>query len=278
MSLPQKDLVHKSNINTQHNTIVEFYKYINLITKATPEEYLTNLNKEKVKEHLSYRTKNYNSDYSKIEFIKANTEEEKSSLIGKYTFNFNPEKVQFKPLEGDKQRTGQEFHFEIFIYYSEKSLTNQIPVCNYNGNQSFNIEFNQKIKESIILSNINSLLYSYNDLPLKIPEKSALINILAKTNNMGSIGNIIKDIKIIDLSEIETKFSVDFGKKFKADKKSIESFKKDNKIISIKLNVEVISQYDINKTENCFVELYQPWYLLLPDILYSSVVSCEEIK
>ena len=278
MSLPQKDLVHKSNINTQHNTIVEFYKYINLITKATPEEYLTNLNKEKVKEHLSYRTKNYNSDYSKIEFIKANTEEEKSSLIGKYTFNFNPEKVQFKPLEGDKQRTGQEFHCEIFIYYSEKSLTNQIPVCNYNGNQSFNIEFNQKIKESIILSNINSLLYSYNDLPLKIPEKSALINILAKTNNMGSIGNIIKDIKIIDLSEIETKFSVDFGKKFKADKKSIESFKKDNKIISIKLNVEVISQYDINKTENCFVELYQPWYLLLPDILYSSVVSCEEIK
>ena len=200
MSLPQKDLVHKSNINTQHNTIVEFYKYINLITKATPEEYLTNLNKEKVKEHLSYRTKNYNSDYSKIEFIKANTEEEKSSLIGKYTFNFNPEKVQFKPLEGDKQRTGQEFHCEIFIYYSEKSLTNQIPVCNYNGNQSFNIEFNQKIKESIILSNINSLLYSYNDLPLKIPEKSALINILAKTNNMGSIGNIIKDIKIIDLS------------------------------------------------------------------------------
>ena len=215
MSLPQKDLVHKSNINTQHNTIVEFYKYINLITKATPEEYLTNLNKEKVKEHLSYRTKNYNSDYSKIEFIKANTEEEKSSLIGKYTFNFNPEKVQFKPLEGDKQSTGQEFHCEIFIYYSEKALTNQIPVCNYNGNQSFNIEFNQKIKESIILSNINSLLYSYNDLPLKIPEKSAIINILAKTNNMGSIGNIIKDIKIIDLSEIETKFSVDFGKKFK---------------------------------------------------------------
>lgn len=278
MSLPQKDLVHRSNINTQHNTIVEFYKYINLFTKATPEEYLTNLDKEKVKEYLSSRTKNYNSDYSKIEFIRANTEEEKSSLIGKYIFNFNPEKVQFKPLEGDKQGTGQEFLCEIFIYYSEKALTNQIPVCNYNGNQSFNIEFNQKIKESIILSNINSLLYSYKELPLKIPEKSAIINILSKPNNKGSIGNIIKNIKISDLSEIETEFSVEFGKKYQVDKKNIENYKKDNKIINIKLNVQVISQYDINKTEICFVELYQPWYLLLPNTLYSSVVSCEEIK
>jgi hypothetical protein len=122
------------------------------------------------------------------------------------------------------------------------------------------------------------LIYSYTELPLKLPEKSKLINNLTKIDNIGSIGNVIKEIKIIDLSEKETEFSVNFGSKITTDENRIKSFKKDNKIINIKLNVELISQYDVNKTENCYVDLYQPWYLLLPDTLYSSVQSCESIK
>jgi hypothetical protein len=277
ISLPQKEITIRTNINTQHNTIVELYKYINLNTKSIPEEYLINLKVEKIKDDLSYRSKNYNSDYSKIEFIKA-SKEEKTSLIGKYIYRFNPKTVQFKNLEGDKQDKGQKFLCEVFVYYSEKAITNQIPLCNYNDNQPFNIKFNQKIKESIILSHINSLIYSYTELPLKLPEKSKLINNLTKIDNIGSIGNVIKEIKIIDLSEKETEFSVNFGSKITTDENRIKSFKKDNKIINIKLNVELISQYDINKTENCYVDLYQPWYLLLPDTLYSSVQSCESIK
>ena len=272
----QKEVSVKTNINTQNNTIVEFYKYVNLHTRAIPREYITYKNKDKLIKELSYRSKNYNSKYSVIEFLVIDQPKEgKKILLGKYIFTFNSNTVNFTPIEGENSKNGQLFKCELSIYLHEGFITNQIPLCNYNDNQPFNIKFNQKIKESIILSHINSLIYSYTELPLKIPEKSKLINNLTKIDSIGSIGNVIKEIKIIDLSENETEFSVNFGSKITTDENRIKRFKKDNKIINVKLSVELISQYDINKTENCYVELYQPWYLLLPDTLYSSVQSCE---
>lgn len=269
----------KTNINTQHNTIVEFYKYINLHTSAIPEEYISRKNTNMIVEELSNRTKNYNSRYSDIEFIVLNEDKkEKKSLLGKYLFTFNSNTVNFTPIEGEKSNNEQFFKCELNIYLYEGLLENQIPLCNYNNNQSFNIEFNQKIKESVILSHINSLLYSYNELPLKLPEKSSTINNLSKRSTISNLGNIIKEIKIINLTETETEFSLKFGSKITTDKEKIESFKKDNKIITLKLTLQVVSQYDINKIENCFIDIYQPWYLLLPDTLYSSVASCEVVN
>ena len=187
----------KTNINTQHNTIVEFYKYINLHTSAIPEEYISRKNTNMIVEELSNRTKNYNSRYSDIEFIVLNEDKkEKKSLLGKYLFTFNSNTVNFTPIEGEKSNNEQFFKCELNIYLYEGLLENQIPLCNYNNNQSFNIEFNQKIKESVILSHINSLLYSYNELPLKLPEKSSTINNLSKRSTISNLGNIIKEINL----------------------------------------------------------------------------------
>ena len=276
----QKDIVLKTNINTQHNSIVEFYKYINLLTSAIPEGYLNDQNRDKIIEDLSYRTKNYNSEYSLIEFVALdqNKKENQSALLGKYLFTFNPNKVHFVPLKGDKSNIRQSFKCEINIYLSENYITNQIPICNYNQDEKFNLSFNEKIKESIILSHINSLIFSYKDMPLKIPEKGSIVNTLSVSNGKNNKGNIIKEIKIINLSEEEHELSKKYSNSITLDMGKIEKFKSKNKILNIRLSVALLTQYEGNKMENCFLDLYQPWYMLLPDTLYSSVDNCVEIK
>ena len=274
-NVKNKEISLKTNINTQHNTIVEFYKYIKFLTDTIPIDYIIEKNKQEIVNGLIKSTENYTSEYSAIKFLpieKPSTE--KIALIGRYIFTFNPETLHFVPIEGDSDKKRPSFICEISIYLSDTALINQLPNCNYNQNIAFNIQFNNKIKESIILANINTIFFSYKKPPLEIPDIKIIEKSLSIPNLYIDQGDILKKIEVLYLSENEHSKSDLLTKQANPQGLGLENFKKENRLINMKLKITVLTQIETNKLESCFIDVYQPWYYLLPDTLYTSVSSC----
>jgi hypothetical protein len=270
-----KEISLKTNINTQHNTIVEFYKYIKFLTDTIPSDYIMEKNKEEIVNDLTKSTDKYTSKYSTIKFLPKNQYlVEGNTLLGRYIFTFNPETLHFVPIEGDSKKKRPSFICEISIYLSDSALTNQLPNCNYNQKIAFNIEFNNKIKESIILANINTIFFSFKKPPLEIPDIKNIEKNLSIPNLYVDQGDIIKNIKVIYLSENEHSISNLLTKQYNPSGAELDNFKKINRLINMKLKITFLTQIETKQIESCFVDVYQPWYYLLPDTLYTSVSSC----
>lgn len=270
-----KDITLKTNINTQHNTIVEFYKYIKFLTDTIPTDYIMEKNKTEIVNDLTKSTEKYTSKYSAIKFLPKNQYSvEGNTLLGRYIFTFNTETLHFVPIEGESRNKRPSFICEISIYLSDSALTNQLPNCNYNQNKEFNSDFNNKIKESIILANINSIFFSYKKPPLEIPDIKEINRSLTVPNLYVDQGDIIKKIEILYLTENEHSMSNMLTKQNNPTEAELANFKKENKLITMQLKVAVLAKVETNQMENCIIDIYQPWYYVLPDTLYTSVSSC----
>jgi hypothetical protein len=267
-----KEYTHKANINTQLYTIVEFYKYINIISSAVPRETIIDKQRNTVIETLNYSIKKYKSNYSTIVFTPYH---DGDTHIGKFTFTFNPKTLSLIPLIGENINTRKTFYCDINIYQINNILVNQLPICLYNDNISFSYDFNNKVKEIILVSTINSLIYNNIKVPYNIPDKINILSSLSKFNIHPYSGNIINDISLTKFDD----YRIYKKNNYLLDKISNTNYIKDynykNPIVNFEIKVNLINN---DKFEVCTLEYYQPWYYLISDIMYGTIKNCEIIK
>jgi hypothetical protein len=271
------------DINRQISTFVELYKYILLLDNNL----LINENYDdesilKLKNNLSENAKLYNNIYSMLEFIPNidnDTYNEGNIFLGEYRFKFNLEKV----IETASYKIGNNKVSTQFYCYVKVSMINgkilyDLPICKNNKSILSDDEFNSKIKEKLLLTHINYLLYNKTNLPLSIPGKNDLLDKFKRNDDFYKLYLSIPSIALLEYSEEESERNRLIFYHKKDFRQSYDKYYDENKLNSIKLEVEVNLDHANNKSESCLLEFYQPWYYMLPNFLAGKVIDCKSIK
>ena len=271
----------KLDINRQITTFVELYKYILLIDKNLfiPENYNTE-SILKFKNEVSENAKLFKNTYSSLEFIPNidnDTSNENNLFIGNYIFRFNLDNVigttsyQMK----DSNKENNQFNCLIKISLTNDKILHDLPICKNNNSILSDDEINSKIKEKLLLTHINYLLYNKTNLPLSIPGKNDLLDILNTNDDIYNLSHSIPKIALLEYSQEESERNRLFFYHKKSFNQSYAKYYEENKLNSIKLEVEIILDHANNKSEICLLEFYQPWYYMIPKYLAGKVSICK---
>ena len=136
-------------------------------------------------------------------------------------------------------------------------------------------EINSKIKEKLLLTHINYLLYNKTNLSLSIPEKNDLLENLNKNDDIYNLAHSIPKIALLEYSQEESERNRLSFYQRKDLNQSYAKYYEENKLNSIKIEVEVILDHANNNSEICLLEFYQPWYYMIPKYLAGKVSICK---
>lgn len=273
----------KLDINRQISTFIELYKYILLLDNNLLIN--ENYNAEsilKLKNNLFENAKLYNNIYSLLEFIPNiynDIYNEGNIFLGEYRFKFNLEKVtETASYKIGNNKVSTQFYCYVKVSMINGKIFYDLPICKNNKSILSDDELNSKIKEKLLLTHINYLLYNKTNLPLSIPGKNDLLDKFKRNDDIYKLYLSIPSIALLEYSEEESERNrLTFYHK-KDFNQSYDKYYDENKLNSIKLEVEVNLDHANNKSESCILEFYQPWYYMLPNFLAGKVIDCKSIK
>ena len=250
----------KTNVNTQVNTIAEIYNYTLMINsnnslKSNDSNLYNIINNKLVNDTKLYKSKYSNLIYKPF----LNTINKEVVMLGSYEFSYN-DNIHFINIndESSFSKDKKIFNCIIKVFLIDDYIYSHFPECNYQNLPSFNKEFNYKIKEVIILSYLNNIVYTDNSY-------------LNKDIDLHYIQNKLEDYYF---SSYYPKFSYKITS-MERNLNSTNNLPTNNK--NFILSVAVILPLDptTEKYETCEVKYFYPNMELTPDFIHGEVISCE---
>lgn len=249
----------KTNINTQVNTIAEIYNYTLLINSNNSfkgkDTNLYNIYNNK----LVNDVKLYKSKYSNLAYKPfVNTIKKNVVMLGSYEFSFN-DNIHFININDESSYSNDKKIFKciIKVYLIDDYIYSHFPECNYQNLSSFNKEFNYKVKEVIILSYLNNIIYTDS-------------NYFNKDIDINFIHN---KLDVYNFSRSFPKFSYNITS-FEQNVNSTHNLSTNNKNFILSVAVKLPLDLSTDKYETCEVKYFYPNMELTPDFIHGEVKSC----
>lgn len=250
----------KTNVNTQVNTIAEIYNYTLMINsnnslKSNDSNLYNIINNKLVNDTKLYKSKYSNLIYKPL----LNTINKEVVMLGSYEFSFN-DNTHFINIndESSFSKDKKIFNCIIKVFLIDDYIYSHFPECNYQNLPSFNKEFNYKIKEVIILSYLNNIVYTDNSY-------------LNKDIDLHYIQNKLEDYYF---SSYYPKFSYKITS-MERNLNSTNNLPINNKNFILSVAVTLLLDPTTEKYETCGVKFFYPDIELTPDFIHGEVVSCE---
>jgi hypothetical protein len=154
------------------------------------------------------------------------------------------------------------------VYNIEKNISIDTPFCTLLNDSKYNNSINEKIKNKAIIKEIYQILYKN----LNIENRDNILENI--TNSTYYNSDVIKSIEILDTKSTPTEKNNIFHRfTIFHDPEKIE-YELKNKIISITAKVNYQKEVNSAKTNQCLVEIFQPWYYMIPKYHYIDIHSC----
>ena len=267
------------NVEKHTSTIVELYKYLNLENNILSKNYSQKLiNKLTINDALLQNSKRYIDSYSNLEFIPSGGEgiiTDDYLTIGTYRFSFKSINTPTAKLNIGLNDKNKLFYCDIRVNLIKGILINDLPICK-NSNSSLKIaELNEIIREKLILSYINFLIYNNEKIPIRVPSNIDLIDIFQNKIDENIYYTSFKKIKLVKFSDEESEKNRLYFFYKKSYRERYSNYYDTHKIASFEVELDVIADNSNNLSYKCTVEFSQPWYYMLPNYLPGRVINCK---
>lgn len=269
------------NVDKHTSSIVELYKYLNIVNYKLSNNYPEKLSsKLLINDALLQNSKLYFDAYSHLEFIPHGGEDVNTAdnlTLGTYRFAF---KSKFFPTsELNKGLSGKNklFYCDIRVNLIKGILINDLPTCKNNNSKLSIGELNNIIREKLILSYINYLLYDNEKIPIRVPSNKDLTDIFQSLIYKNIYYTSFVNVKLVKFSDQESEKNRLYFLNKKSYRQSYYNFYDKHKIASFEVELDVTADNYNNISYKCTVEFSQPWYYMLPNYLSGRVINCKNI-
>jgi|688.fasta_scaffold56408_2 hypothetical protein len=221
-----------------------------------------------------------NLDILKNDFLNLNYDEKinigkEEKLIGEYTLLYkdkiaNENIILIQKVKENEYNivANKNFTCSYKVYNIEKNISIDTPFCTLLNDSKYNNSINEKIKNKAIIKEIYQILYKN----LNIENRDNILENI--TNSTYYNSDVIKSIEILDTKSTPTEKNNIFHRfTIFHDPEKIE-YELKNKIISITAKVNYQKEVNSAKTNQCLVEIFQPWYYMIPKYHYIDIHSC----
>jgi|LakMenEpi03Aug12_release.lakeMendotaPanAssembly.Ray.scaffolds.fasta_scaffold16391_4 hypothetical protein len=251
----------KTNINTHIDTVAEVYNYTLMINSSISQSNdVESISIENLNNELLIKSRSYKSKYSvfaykdTVSIIKKNL-----VLLGEFEFSFN-ENIHLIDIKNEKDTSNNKkiFMCKIKVFLVDKYLFNKLPDCNYQNMLNFNKDFNNKVKENIILSYLYNIAFAESNFFSKDTDLLYIYNKLNSYKFSKFYPNF--SYKVIHMKEKNSKTD----KSFSDTKNSIL-------VVAVKFRLDPV----IDFYETCKARFFYPNTELTPNFLHGEIISCK---
>lgn len=269
-------IINIININKQDKIVTEFKEYLDYY-----HDYILSIDNEliKINDLIEKNLDIVKNDFIDISYNNKLTNNvnnvNKNNIIGEYMLSYknkvnNENVILVKELEKKKYLTikNENFTCKYKVYYIDNKIKIDTPLCNLQNDLKFNKKMADNINKTELTKEIYQILYK----DLNIENRNNILENITKPayNSTG----LIKSIEIVEMQSKPTLRNDLFNHFTPYNENYKQEFISKNNLISITAKVNYQKEINSTITNQCLVEIFQPWYYMIPKYHYIEIHSC----